>query len=42
VSTKRIEEFMALPEITPNTKYLKSRANKSNKRKQTVLKNVLL
>ncbi|XP_025407848.1 ATP-binding cassette sub-family C member Sur-like isoform X2 [Sipha flava] len=35
VSTKRIEEFMALPEITPNTKYLKSRANKSNKRKQT-------
>ncbi|XP_022163687.1 ATP-binding cassette sub-family C member Sur-like [Myzus persicae] len=35
VSTKRIEEFMSLPEITPNTKHLKARLNKNNKHKHT-------
>ncbi|XP_050431302.1 ATP-binding cassette sub-family C member Sur-like isoform X2 [Adelges cooleyi] len=35
VSTRRIEEFMALPEITPNIKHLKLRLNKNNKRKPT-------
>ncbi|KAL4141386.1 hypothetical protein QTP88_004034 [Uroleucon formosanum] len=35
VSTKRIEEFMSLPEITPDIKHLKARLNKNNKQKQT-------
>lgn len=36
MSTKRIEEFMSLPEIPPNTYNLKSRKSKNNKHKQMV------
>lgn len=36
MSTKRIEEFMSLPEITPNIKHLKTQPNKNNKHKQSV------